>query len=186
MASAESSGLSDASASEEEHQEAISVTVKKDVSGRGKRKRVTTATETVASTSKAKKVRVEKKKVTVEKEKDEKEEFAEPPAKVNRPRKTKEQKEAEMLPLAARTGGLCMFIGAHVSGAGGVQNSIGNATHIGANAFALFLKSQRKWDNPALKADDRDQFIHNCSEQGFESSKHILPHGSYLVNLLVP
>ena len=182
MASTESSGLSDANASED-YQEAISVTVKEDVSSRGKRKRVTTTTETLASIPKAKKVRVAKSKITVEVEKDKKEGSAEPPTKVKRPRKTKEQKEAEMLPLALRTEGLRMFIGAHVSGAGGVQNSIGNATHIGANAFALFLKSQRKWDNPALKDEHRDEFIHNCSEHKFESSKHVVPHGSYLVNL---
>ena len=36
-----------------------------------------------------------------------------------RHRKTKEEKEAEMVPLAARTQNLKMFIGAHVSGAGG-------------------------------------------------------------------
>ena len=143
---------------------------------------MTTDTETVASTTKAKKVKVAKKEVTVEVEENEREGSTEPPAKAKRVRKTKEQKEAEMLPLAARTEGLRMFIGAHVSGAGGVQNSIGNATHIGANAFALFLKSQRKWDNPALKAEDRDQFVHNCSEHKFESSKHIVPHGSYLAS----
>lgn len=34
-------------------------------------------------------------------------------------RKTKEEKEAEAMPLAARTKGLAMFIGAHVSSAGG-------------------------------------------------------------------
>lgn len=38
-------------------------------------------------------------------------------------RKTKEEKEAEMIPLAARTQGLKMFIGAHVSGAGGAFSS---------------------------------------------------------------
>jgi AP endonuclease-1 len=36
-----------------------------------------------------------------------------------RRRKTKEEKEAEAMPLAARTRGLKMFIGAHVSGAKG-------------------------------------------------------------------
>ena len=39
--------------------------------------------------------------------------------KITRRRKTKEEKELEAMPLAVRTGGLRMFIGAHVSGAKG-------------------------------------------------------------------
>lgn len=41
------------------------------------------------------------------------------PKKVKSKRKTKEEKEAEAMPLAARSTGLRMFIGAHVSGAKG-------------------------------------------------------------------
>ena len=70
--------------------------------------------------------------------------------KVIRKRKTKEEKELEAMPIAARTDGLRMFIGAHVSGAKGrsfstyiatielrlfpnlgVQNSVTNCVHIG-------------------------------------------------------
>ena len=105
------------------------------------------------------------------------------PVKVRRKRKTKEEKEGEAMPLAVRTLGLRMFIGAHVSCAKGVHNSVTNAVHIGGNAFALFLKSQRKWDNPPLQDEHRDQFKINCNEHKFDASKHILPHGSYLVNL---
>ena len=39
--------------------------------------------------------------------------------KVSRKRKTKEEKEAEAMPLRARTPGLRMFVGAHVSAAKG-------------------------------------------------------------------
>lgn len=46
-------------------------------------------------------------------------------------RKTKEEKKAEMVPLATRTTGSKLFIGAHVSSAGGVQNSVLNSIHIG-------------------------------------------------------
>ncbi|KAJ5369875.1 DNA-(apurinic or apyrimidinic site) lyase 1 [Penicillium cataractarum] len=98
-------------------------------------------------------------------------------------RKTKEEKEAEAMPLALRTQGLKMFVGAHVSAAKGVFNSITNSTQIGGNAFALFLKSQRKWDNPPLQDDVRDQFRKMCAEQNYDAAKHVLPHGSYLVNL---
>ena len=58
-----------------------------------------------------------------------------------------------------------------------------NTVHIGGNAFAMFLKSQRKWENPALQDDHKDQFVHHCEEHHYDADKHILPHGSYLVNL---
>ncbi|KAJ5653709.1 Endodeoxyribonuclease IV [Penicillium lividum] len=100
-----------------------------------------------------------------------------------RVKKTKEQKESEAMPLLPRTQGLKMFVGAHVSAAKGVFNSIHNCEQIGGNAFALFLKSQRKWDNPALLDKDRDQFRKLCADKGYDAAKHVLPHGSYLVNL---
>ncbi|KAI9739901.1 MAG: hypothetical protein M1818_004957 [Claussenomyces sp. TS43310] len=107
--------------------------------------------------------------------------------KAKKPRKTKEEKEAEAMPLAARTAvqGLkrAMYIGAHVSAAGGVHNSVNNALHIGGNSFALFLKSQRKWESPPLSNEARDNFLAFCREHEYDAAKHVLPHGSYLVNL---
>ncbi|KAI2790306.1 DNA-(apurinic or apyrimidinic site) lyase 1 [Penicillium oxalicum] len=102
---------------------------------------------------------------------------------VKKARKTKEEKELDAMPLAPRSQGLKMFVGAHVSAAKGVFNSISNSTQIGGNAFALFLKSQRKWDNPPLQDDVRDQFRKMCEEHKYDQAKHVLPHGSYLVNL---
>lgn len=103
--------------------------------------------------------------------------------KPKRKKKTKEEKEAEAMPLAARTKGLNMFVGAHVSMAKGVENAITNAVHVGGNAFALFLQSQRKWDNPELKPENRDAFIQACSHHEYDQKQHVVPHGSYLVNL---
>lgn len=104
-----------------------------------------------------------------------------------KPRKTKEEKEAEMQPLAARTALNTLqkqiYIGAHVSASGGVDKSINNALHIGANAFALFLKSQRKWTSPPLSTEARDAFRSLSVEKDYNASKFVLPHGSYLVNL---
>jgi AP endonuclease 1 len=107
----------------------------------------------------------------------------ETPKKPKHKRKTKEEKAAEAMPLASRTTGLRMYVGAHVSIAKGVQNSITNSHHIGGNAFALFLKSQRKWDNPALSDDSRDAFHAHCRTHKYDAASHVLPHGSYLVNL---
>ncbi|KAF3896713.1 Endodeoxyribonuclease IV [Trichophyton interdigitale] len=98
-------------------------------------------------------------------------------------RETKEDQSAEMNPLAPRASGLRMYVGAHVSAAKGVQNSIPNSIHIGGNAFALFLKSQRKWDNPPLQDEHRDLFRKACVENNYDAALHVLPHGSYLVNL---
>lgn len=128
--------------------------------------------------------------------------------KVTKKRKTKEEKETETMPLVERTLvstlKKAVYIGAHVSGAGGkcislhgakifpnicivgVQNSVNNSSRIGGNAFALFLKSQRKWVNPPLASEARDQFKALCKEQKYDASKFVLPHCSYLVNLAQP
>ncbi|OWP04932.1 hypothetical protein B2J93_6978 [Marssonina coronariae] len=110
--------------------------------------------------------------------------------KFKKKRKTKEEKSAEEMPFAARTvvGTLksAMHIGAHVSASGGVQNSINNALQIGGNSFALFLKSQRKWASPPLAPEAREQFKAFCLEHKYDAAKHVLPHGSYLVNLAQP
>ncbi|KAL2045019.1 hypothetical protein N7G274_002794 [Stereocaulon virgatum] len=103
--------------------------------------------------------------------------------KIKRKRKTKEEKEAEAMPLAARTTGLQMFLGAHVSAAKGVHNTVTNCVHIGGNAFAMFLKSQRKWENPPLQDEHKDQFVSGCRDHKYDAASHVLPHGSYLVNL---
>ncbi|KAL6858628.1 xylose isomerase-like protein, partial [Trichoderma novae-zelandiae] len=65
----------------------------------------------------------------------------------------------------------------------GVQNSVSNALQIGANSFALFLKSQRKWTNPPMTAEAKDGFITQCKQHHYHANEHVLPHGSYLVNL---
>ncbi|KAL3478076.1 xylose isomerase-like protein [Aspergillus californicus] len=104
-------------------------------------------------------------------------------AKTTKKRKTKSELEAEAMPLRARTKGLRMHVGAHVSAAGGVFNAVNNSKHIGGNAFALFLKSQRKWDNPPLQDEQRDNFLKLCKEHDYDAAKYVLPHGSYLVNL---
>ena len=67
----------------------------------------------------APKKHVRKAKVKVEDKIAQSQEAEEPETKGKRKRKTKEEKAAEAMPLAARTSGLNMFIGAHVSCAKG-------------------------------------------------------------------
>lgn len=74
------------------------------------------------------------------------------------------------------------YIGAHVSASGGVENAPANAHEIGATAFALFTKNQRQWKAAPLSADSIKLFKERCEQYGY-TSKQILPHDSYLINL---
>ncbi|MDG6777135.1 deoxyribonuclease IV [Thiomicrorhabdus sp. zzn3] len=74
------------------------------------------------------------------------------------------------------------YIGAHVSAAGGVENAPLRAHEIGATAFALFTKNQRQWVAKPLTQKSIEAFKANCERYGY-SSKQILPHDSYLINL---
>ncbi|KAG6065667.1 hypothetical protein E4U32_007100 [Claviceps aff. humidiphila group G2b] len=110
-----------------------------------------------------------------------------PRAKKSKARASAKKLDEETMPLAERTAVSLlkkrMYIGAHVSAAKGVHNAITNAKQIGANSFALFLKSQRKWTNPPISDEAQLQFISNCKTHSYSASEHALPHGSYLVNL---
>ncbi|MFN3880144.1 MAG: deoxyribonuclease IV [Nitrincola lacisaponensis] len=74
------------------------------------------------------------------------------------------------------------WIGAHVSASGGVENAPDNAKAIGANAFALFTKNQRRWDAKPLSQKSIESFRRRCAVHGFRPEQ-ILPHDSYLINL---
>lgn len=132
------------------------------------------------------------------------ESHAEEETKPAKKRKTKGKEGSGTMVHAERTAisslKRAMYLGAHVSAAGGcmpcvltlhdadyvrpgVQNSITNAIEIGANSLGLFLKSQRKWTAPPLDPSARDQFHTAAKEHGFSPGAHLLPHGSYLVNL---
>ncbi|KAI5862109.1 DNA lyase [Durotheca rogersii] len=128
-----------------------------------------------------------KTRVKAEEEEEEEEPAADQPPARKPQRKAGKGKSQDAMALAPRTPidalKKLMYIGAHVSAAGGVQSSIPNAVHIGANAFALFLKSQRKWTNPPLAKDALDGFRTLSHEHKYDVHKHCLPHGSYLINL---
>jgi deoxyribonuclease-4 len=74
------------------------------------------------------------------------------------------------------------WVGAHVSAQGGVENAPLNAHKIGASAFALFTKNQRRWQAAALTEQSIAAFQENCQQLGFRPEA-ILPHDSYLINL---
>lgn len=74
------------------------------------------------------------------------------------------------------------YIGAHVSASGGVFNAPQNAHILGATAFALFTKNQRRWHAKPLDTETIHKFKVACLRYNFKAD-HILPHDSYLINL---
>ena len=74
------------------------------------------------------------------------------------------------------------FVGAHTSASGGVFNAANEAKELGAKAFALFTKNQKRWDAKPLEVKDIDKFKKAIDDAGI-LPKHILPHDSYLINL---
>ncbi|MCG2588117.1 deoxyribonuclease IV [Rhodohalobacter sulfatireducens] len=74
------------------------------------------------------------------------------------------------------------YIGAHVSAAGGVENSPGRANEIGATGFALFTKNQRRWKAKPLSEENIAGFKEQCQRFDFPVEA-IMPHDSYLINL---
>ena len=73
-------------------------------------------------------------------------------------------------------------VGAHISAAGGVELAPLNAQAIGARAFALFVKNQRRWAAPPLKPESIAAFRQNLEMVGIHPD-YVLPHDSYLINL---
>jgi hypothetical protein len=73
------------------------------------------------------------------------------------------------------------LIGAHVSGAGGLENAVFNAAKIGARSFALFTRSQRSWTCKPMTEDTIIAFKQAMDRFGY-SPNDVVPHGSYLFN----
>lgn len=69
-----------------------------------------------------------------------------------------------------------------MSAAGGVENVPERAREIGAKAFALFTKNQRRWRARPLTRESIEGFKENCERYEF-SMDHVIPHDSYLINL---
>jgi deoxyribonuclease-4 len=73
-------------------------------------------------------------------------------------------------------------VGAHVSISGGVENAPLNAEAIGARAFALFTKNQRRWQAKPYSEKNIEAFKANLARVKI-APKHVLPHDGYLINL---
>lgn len=73
-----------------------------------------------------------------------------------------------------------MKIGAHVSGAGGLDLAFGRAKEIGAEFFQIFLSAPQRWLDPEIKTEVIERFKSNDKEYGIGPN---FVHGSYLINL---
>ena len=74
------------------------------------------------------------------------------------------------------------YIGAHVSTAGGVENAPLNAKKIGATAFAMFMKNQKRWVAKDYTEDNIRKFKENMESCGY-NAEQVLCHDGYLINL---
>ena len=77
------------------------------------------------------------------------------------------------------------YVGAHVSISGGIYNAPKNAKKIGAKAFGMFTKNQRRWNAKPLECKDIEKFHEELKNSGIMTDK-ILVHDSYLINLANP
>ncbi|OQV15741.1 DNA-(apurinic or apyrimidinic site) lyase [Hypsibius exemplaris] len=73
------------------------------------------------------------------------------------------------------------FVGAHCSIKKGPQTAVEESMAMGANAFALFVRSARTWTCPAMSDEAVLNFKKKLNESGISPSK-IVCHGSYLIN----
>ncbi len=65
-----------------------------------------------------------------------------------------------------------------------LASSVLTSSH-SANSFALFLKSNRKWQSPPLTEDSITKFKSRVKALGYDPSL-ILPHSTYLINMANP
>jgi deoxyribonuclease-4 len=96
--------------------------------------------------------------------------------------KPSEKRGAFLQAQAGQSEAALKFVGAHVKASGGVENAPLNARNIGATAFALFTKNQRRWQAKPLTRESIAAFGRNCHRAGF-GPEQILAHDSYLINL---
>ena len=76
-------------------------------------------------------------------------------------------------------------IGAHVSIQGGIFNAPIRAKQLKANAMAIFVKNQRRWQDQVLGLEEIKQFQRQLADAQIECN-NVLVHSGYLINLGSP
>jgi len=75
------------------------------------------------------------------------------------------------------------LLGAHMSIAGGVAESIGRGKSIGCDCIQIFTKSSRQWKSKPYSEEETAAFRRNLRESDIRC---VVAHDSYLVNLGAP
>lgn len=76
-----------------------------------------------------------------------------------------------------------MLLGAHMSIAGGIDNSVDRAADFGMNALQIFSHNVRSWSTRELNEEEIDQFRRKRKKFGVD---YAVVHTSYLLNLASP
>jgi len=78
-----------------------------------------------------------------------------------------------------------MIIGAHVSIAGGIENSIVQARQLGCETFQIFTKNQNQWREKEFTPEQIGTFRNDLSKSKIQAGL-LAAHDSYLINLCSP
>src|SRR6516164_11105896 len=75
------------------------------------------------------------------------------------------------------------LLGAHMSIAGGVSQSLERGNQIGCECIQIFTRSSRQWAAKPYPVEEIEAFKQARNETGIQM---VVAHGSYLVNLGAP
>ena len=77
-----------------------------------------------------------------------------------------------------------LYLGAHMSIAGGFSRAVDRAEQVQATALQIFVKSARQWDAKPVEPEEAREFRRRLELSGL--SRYTLAHSSYLINLASP
>ncbi len=73
-----------------------------------------------------------------------------------------------------------MFLGAHLSVAGGLDKAFDRAERLACTSFQIFTKSNRQWKARELQPDEIERYFQRQQETGIQP---VVCHASYLINI---
>lgn len=76
-----------------------------------------------------------------------------------------------------------LWLGAHMSIAGGLDKAIDHALAVESDAVQIFTKNQRQWNAKPIADEDAQAFRTRFAESGLKS---VVAHNSYLINMASP
>jgi deoxyribonuclease-4 len=89
--------------------------------------------------------------------------------------------EAGIVRLTGAVNCVAMFLGAHVSAAGGLPEAVREGVALGCEAIQLFTRNQRQWHPRPLPPEETLRFRRAARAAGYR--RRAMSHASYLINL---